>query len=106
MWEWPPSASHYDCLHAVFYVLVSGIAWRMLPIGFPSCKMVQRCFKIWLQHDAFRTAWQQLAHRYETLQGINWDQLLLDGSKKLSKKGVNRRGRVRWIAASVSRPCL
>ena len=100
-----PPASNYDCLHALFYVLVSGIAWRMLPKGFPSYKTVQRRLKLWLQRDAFRTAWQQLAQRYEVLHGINWDQILLDGSKKPSKKGVNRRGRVRSIAASAVRPC-
>lgn len=100
-----PPASNYDCLHALFYILVSGIAWRMLPKGFPSYKTVQRRLTLWLQRDAFRSAWQQLAQRYEVLHGINWDQILLDGSKKPSKKGVNRRGRVRSIAASAVRPC-
>ncbi len=100
-----PPASNYDCLHALFYILVSGIGWRMLPKGFPSYKTVQRRLTLWLQRDAFRTAWQQLAQRYEVLHGINWDQILLDGSKKPSKKGVNRRGRVRSIAASAVRPC-
>ena len=100
-----PPASNYDCLHALFYILVSGIAWRMLPKGFPSYKTVQRRLTLWLQRDAFRTAWQQLAQRYEVLHGINWEQILLDGSKKPSKKGVNRRGRVRSIAASAVRPC-
>ncbi len=100
-----PPASNYDCLHALFYILVSGIAWRMLPKGFPSYKTVQRRLTLWLQRDAFRTVWQQLAQRYEVLHGINWDQILLDGSKQPSKKGVNRRGRVRSIAASAVRPC-
>jgi transposase len=100
-----PPASNYDCLHALFYVLVSGIAWRMLPKGFPSYKTVQRRLKLWLQRDTFRIAWHQLAQRYEALHGINWDQVLLDGSKKPSKKGANRRGRVRSIAASAVRPC-
>lgn len=100
-----PPASNYDCLHALFYVLVSGIAWRMLPKGFPSYKTVQRRLKLWLQRDTFRIAWHQLAQRYEALHGINWDQMLLDGSKKPSKKGANRRGRVRSIAASAVRPC-
>ena len=31
-----PPASNKECLHAVFYVLIAGIAWRMLPVGFPS----------------------------------------------------------------------
>lgn len=100
-----PPVSNDDCLHAVFYVLVSGIAWRMLPKGFPSDKTVQRRLTVWLQCDAFRTAWQQLAHRYEALQGINWDQLLLDGSKKPSKKGASRPGQVRSIVVSAAPPC-
>ena len=62
-----PPASNSDCLQAVFSVLASGIAWRMLPNGFPSYKTVQRRLKVWLQLDTFRTAWQQLAYRYEAL---------------------------------------
>jgi transposase len=99
-----PPASNYDGLPAGCYVLVSGLAWRMRPTGFPSYKTVQRRLHVWLQREAFRTAWQQLAHRYEALQGINWDQLLLDGSKKPSKKGGNSQGRARAIAASAARP--
>jgi transposase len=100
-----PPASNYDCLHAVFYVLVSGIAWRMLPKGFPSYKTAQRRLKVWLQRDTFRTAWQQLAQRYEALHGINWDQILLDGAKKPAKKGAHRRGRVPLIVVNVAPPC-
>ena len=101
-----PPARNYAGLHAVFSVLGSGLAWRMLPTGFPSYKTVQRRLKVWLQREAFRTAWQQLAHRYEVFQGINWDQLLLDGSKKPAKKGVTRPGRARWIVGSAARPSL
>ena len=100
-----PPASNYDCLHAVFYVLVSGIAWRMLPKGFPSYKTVQRRLQVWLPQDTFRTAWQQLAQRYEALHGINWDQLLLDGAKKPAKKGANRQGQVPWTVVNVAAPC-
>ena len=79
-----------ECLHGLFYVLVSGIAWEMLPVCFPSYKTIQRRLKGWLQLDVFHAAWKQLAQRYERLHGINWDQILLDGSKKPSKKGVKR----------------
>jgi transposase len=99
-----PPARNSDCLPALFYVLVSGIAWRMLPKGFPSSKTVQRRLPGWLQRDTFRAAWQHLAQRYAVFQGINWDQSLLDGSKKPSKKGANRRGRVPWIVGNVVRP--
>jgi hypothetical protein len=77
----------------------------MLPPGFPSYKTVQRRLKSWLELEAFRTAWQQLAQRYETLQGINWDEVLLDGSKKPAKKGVSRPAPAPWIAANAGRHC-
>ena len=37
-----------ECLHGLFYVLVSGIAWEMLPVCFPSYKTIQRRLKRWL----------------------------------------------------------
>jgi transposase len=95
-----PPCGNRECLHALLYVLASGIGWEFLPWCFPSYKTVQRRLAHWLREDAFLRAWQQLAERYERLHGINWDQILLDGSKKPSEKGARRRGRVRSIAAS------
>jgi transposase len=92
------------CLHALLYVLIAGIGWELLPKGFPSYKTVQRRLRHWLKLNCFHTAWQQLAQRYVRLHGINWDQVLLDGSKKPSKKGVPTRGRLPWIAVSVVLP--
>ena len=83
-----PPYPNRDCLHALLYVLASGIAWEMLPWCFPSYKTVQRRLKEWLERDAFRRAWAALAERYQLLHGINWDQVLLDGSKKPAKKGA------------------
>ena len=91
-------------LHALLYVLIAGIGWELLPKGFPSYKTVQRRLRRWLALDCFHTAWQQLAQRYVRLHGINWDQVLLDGSKKPSKKGVKTPGRLPWIAVSPVRP--
>jgi transposase len=96
--------SNRACLHALLYVLITGIGWEYLPKGFPSYKTVQRRLRHWLALDCFHTAWQQLARRYARLHGVNWDQVLLDGSKKPSKKGVRTRGRLPWIAVSVAPP--
>jgi transposase len=98
-----PPYDNRMCLHAVLYVLVTGIGWQMLPAGFPSYKTAQRRLKVWLQQDAFRRAWQQVAQRYEALQGINWDQVLLDGSKKPAKKGGSRPVPAPWIAVNAGR---
>src|SRR4051812_41218029 len=44
-------------LHALLYVLVSGIARDMLPLCFPSAKTVKRRLKAWLELDVFRDVW-------------------------------------------------
>jgi transposase len=98
--------SNRDCLHALLYVLIAGIGWELLPKGFPSYKTVQRRLTRWLELDCFHTAWKLLAERYVRLHGINWDQVLLDGSKKPSKKGVQTRDRLPWIAVSPVLPSM
>jgi transposase len=95
-----------ECFHALLYLLIAGIGWELLPNCFPSYKTVQRRLKRWLALDCFHTAWQQLAQRYVHLHGINWDQVLLDGSKKPSKKGGKPRGRLRWIVVSPVQPSM
>jgi transposase len=95
-----------ECRHAVLYVLGTGSGWRRLPPGFPSSKTVQRRLTVWLELDACRTAWRHLAQRSEALQGINWEEVLLDGAKQPAKKGANGQGRAPWIAANVGRRCI
>ena len=90
-----PPCSNRDCLHGVLYILVTGIPWEMMPKGFPSYKTCLKRFKEWLRQGVFQRAWQILAERYEYLQGINWDQICVDGSKHPSKKGAKIRVRVR-----------
>ena len=87
--------SNHSCLHGILYVLVSGIPWEMMPVGFPSYKTCQRRFNKWAQSECFLEAWRRLAEDYELQRGINWEQLCIDGSKHPSKKGATRRGRVR-----------
>ena len=93
-----------ECLHGLFYLLISGVGWEMLPACFPSYKTIQRRLKLWMELDCFHSAWGQLAERYERLRGINWDKVLLDGSKKPAKKGARTPARVPSIVVSVVRP--
>jgi len=87
-----PPKSNYACLHGLLFILVSGISWEMLPPCWPSYKTIQRRRKRWLQLEVFRTAWAQLAQQYVQCHGLNWDQVLLDGSKKPAKKGGEETG--------------
>ena len=99
--------SNRACLHGLLYVLIAGIGWELLPKRtFPSYKTIQRRLRQWLQRDCFHAAWAELAQRYLRLHGINWDQILLDGSKKPSKKGVKTRGPLPWIVVSAVLPSI
>ena len=80
-------ASNRACFHGLLFVLITGIGWDYVPRGFPCGKTIQNRLRQWLARDCFRQAWQQLAQRYECFRGINWDKILLDGSKKPAKKG-------------------
>jgi transposase len=101
-----PPYDNRQCLHALLDVLVTGIGWRMLPPCFPSSKTVHRRLTLWWELDAFRIAWRHLAQRYEALQGINWDEVLLDGSKKPATKGASRQVPAPWSAANAGRRCI
>jgi transposase len=99
-----PPIGNDRVLHALLYVLVSGVGWDLLPNPpFPSGKTVRRRLRVWLELDVFRATWAQLAARYQRLRGINWDQVLIDGCKRPAKKGARRRARAPWTAASAAR---
>jgi len=100
-----PPDDKRECLPAVLYVLVTGMGWGMLPAGFPSSKTGQRRRTLWLPQDTFRQAWQQLAQRYNALQGLNWDEVLLDGSQKPAQKGGSRQAPAPWSAANAGGRC-
>lgn len=90
-----PPASNRECLHGLMYVLVTGIGWEYVPACFPCGRTIRSRLKTWLQRDCFRMTWRHLAERYERLQGINWDQILLDGAKHKAQKGGLRPARAR-----------
>jgi transposase len=79
--------SNHACLQGLLYVLITGIGWEYVPPCFPCGDTIQQRLRLWLERDCFHRAWQQLAQRYQQLHGINWDKILLDGSKKPAKKG-------------------
>src|ERR1700754_3403444 len=80
--EGRPPASNHACLHGLIYVLITGIGWEYVPPCSPCGRTIKARLDRWLQLDAFRVAWQGLAERYAELHGINWDKVLLDGSRK------------------------
>jgi transposase len=90
-----PPYSNRECLHGVLYVLVSGVGWDFVPSCFPCGKTLKSRMKEWLELESFRAVWRQLAEQYEALHGINWDKVLIDGSKKKAQKGGRLLAQVR-----------
>ncbi len=86
--EGRPPASNHACRHGLLYVLITGIGWEYVPPCFPCGKTIKERLDRWLELDAFREAWRRLADEYQRTHRVNWDKVLLDGSKKPSKKGV------------------
>ena len=84
--------TNHACLQGLLYVLITGIGWDYVPPCFPSADTIQQRLRLWLERDCFHRAWQQLAERYQRLHGINWDKILIDGSKKPAKKGGEETG--------------
>jgi putative transposase len=87
-----PPKSNRECFHGALYVLVSGIAWKLMPASFPCYKTVRKRFKRWLDVDAFRHVWAQCAAEYQSRRGVNLDQLSIDGARKPAKKGGSSTG--------------
>ena len=98
-----PPCDNRACLHAVIYVGITGIGWKMLPPCFPCYKTVQGRLDAWLAHDAFRQAWAGCVARYEALRGINFDQLSIDGARKSAKRGAMPAAPTRRTVASAAR---
>ena len=62
----PPSHSRRSVLDACCYVVRTGCAWRMLPLGFPHWDNVYKTFRRWsaqgkfeAMHDRLRAQWRQ-----------------------------------------------
>jgi transposase len=50
----PPKWSRRVVVNAIFYVLRSGLPWRMLPKDFPTVSTVQRYFYAWRDSGLWR----------------------------------------------------
>src|SRR5437870_10471216 len=55
----PPLELH-EVLNAIFYVVVGGIPWRMLPHDFPAWKSVYHYFWKWRKSGTWELAYQAL----------------------------------------------
>jgi putative transposase len=62
-----PPLSIHEVLNAIFYVVVGGIAWRMLPTDFPCWKSVYHYFRSWRRSGDWERIYNAL-HELERLR--------------------------------------
>lgn len=64
-----PSLDIGQVLNAIFYVLVGGIAWRMLPTDFPNWKSVYHYFWKWRKSGEWKQIYQAVRQIERVRQG-------------------------------------
>jgi putative transposase len=67
----PRTHSPREILNAIFYVLRSGCAWRLLPHDFPPWKTVHHYFRIWRIDGVWERLNTALRERLRVRQGRN-----------------------------------
>jgi transposase len=54
-------------VNAIFYIVVAGCAWRMLPKDFPPCKTVYHYFRAW----RLDKTWESIHHKF-----VEWERVV------------------------------
>ena len=62
----PPKWDRRDIINGIFYVLVSGCQWRMLPNEYPSWKTVFHYFREWRNNGTLARINGQLRRKLRT----------------------------------------
>ena len=93
-WEPPtrfggrPKIPPRDCLEGILWVLRTGARWQDLPKQFPSYPTCWRRFHEWSASGVWDEAWARLVGLVDDLAGLDWQQLLADGTFARAKKGA------------------
>jgi len=89
----PRSTDMREVVNAIFYVLRSGCAWRMLPRNFPPCNSVYHCFWQWRRDGTWKRVRDTLRCQVRRQAGRDKEPsaAILDSqSVKTMEKGASR----------------
>jgi putative transposase len=76
----------------VFYVLRTGMQWHALPREqFGPSSTVYYYFRQWQDADVFRQLWAKALTLYDTLIGIDWEWLSVDGTMRKAPLGGEKK---------------
>jgi transposase len=81
----------------VFFVLRTGIQWHAVPREqFGPSSTIYYYFRQWTAAGVFRQLWVQALELYDTLEGIDWDWLSVDGAMRKAPLG----GEKKWTESN------
>src|ERR1043165_656270 len=76
-----PRVDDRRAMDAIFFVLRTGCQWNALnETGTCSSSSAHRRFQEWTQAGVFLELWKIGLAQYDTLKGIDWDWLSMDGA--------------------------
>ena len=80
-------------MDAIFFVLRTGCQWNALnATGICSSSAAHRRFQEWTEADVFVALWEKGLEEYDTLQGIDWEWLAMDGAMTKAPLGGEKGG--------------
>ena len=83
----------------IFYVLRTGIHWHALPREqFGPSSTVYYYFRQWQDAGLFEQLWAKALELYDTMQGIEWEWLSVDGAMRKAPLG----GEKKWAQSNGS----
>jgi putative transposase len=76
----------------VFYVLRTGIQWQAVPREqFGPWSTVYYYFRQWQEAKVFKALWVKALELYDTLVGIDWNWLSIDGAMRKAPLGGDKK---------------
>ena len=97
-----PRVSDRAALAGILFVLKTGTPWELLPaeLGCGSGMTCWRRLRDWQQAGVWDKLHQELLHRLADADKLDWSRAALDSASVPAKKGAQRPGRIRRIAAN------
>src|SRR4051795_2162524 len=81
-------------MDAIFFVLRTGCQWNALnATGICSSSSAHRRFQEWTAAGVFVTLWAEGLGEYDSLKGLDWEWLAMDGAMTKAPLGGERTGR-------------